>query len=877
VTKVISYIRRGLLPLVPLVLAIPAMAQGWGQAGTGATPVSALSVVGGTPALHSGPAEALYLQLGSVGLDKSRVYHVRDASLNRAALHITLNDGTIAFTEDVVGRVTGAFFEGEGEVLLMPPDQTERASMTLFTGAAILEETFLIAYFRFNDDTFRDLQPLLRPGEHTEEFVAQWNESARNLAEEDALQLLISFSRFLPGPQGGPPASIEPAANDDRMLHARVQNPKLGIFDLYFDSTAPEQIWAGQLKAVGGENYYDVWTSFSPKKAQTSAQTGNGVLEQGSAGDIIDVSNYKIRAEVRPLTEIHADAVLQLNVLQAGPRALLFELSRSLQIQQVEADGHPVEFIHNPAVEGTRLARRGNDLVAVVFPEPLHAGQRMELRFVYGGAVLSEAGGGLMYVGARGIWYPNRGIAMSNFDLEFHYPAGWTLLATGKRQETLPPTAAGNSTPAANAQPGEQATRWVSERPIPLAGFNLGKYTRVQARTGSVAVAAYAGSGMEHTFPAPRSEEEIPDLSGRPDIHPKPLSIAPLQPSPARNAQLVADKSARAVEFFASRFGPYPYASLALTQMPGTSSQGWPGLIYLSSFSFLTREEKSQLHMSAVNETLSNQVIAHETAHQWWGDLVTWSSYHDQWMMEALANYSSLMMLESEDPARFRMAMDKYRDDLLQKNKGGVPLMEAGPVTFGSRLSCSQFPAGYEAISYGRGTWLFHMLRYMMRDAELKTGARVRGVRSAPPPDEPFVRALRKFRERYQGKAVTTKELFGVFEEELPPSLWFEGRKSLGWFYQGWVNGTSIPSFELHEVKYANKADSTTVTGTILQKSASENLVTAVPVYASVSGKNVLLGRVFADGPETQFHLTAPAGTHKVVLDPYQTLLARTR
>ena len=59
-------------------------------------------------------------------------------------------------------------------------------------------------------------------------------------------------------------------------------------------------------------------------------------------------------------------------------------------------------------------------------------------------------------------------------------------------------------------------------------------------------------------------------------------------PSPARNAQAVADTSARAVEFFARRFGPYPYASLALTQMPGDVSQGWPSLIFLSSFSFLT-------------------------------------------------------------------------------------------------------------------------------------------------------------------------------------------------------------------------------------------------------------------------------------------------
>ena len=71
-----------------------------------------------------------------------------------------------------------------------------------------------------------------------------------------------------------------------------------------------------------------------------------------------------------------------------------FELSRFLQVKQVEADGQTVEFIHNQALEGTQLARRGNDLVAVIFPQPLRTGQKVSLRFVYGGDVLSEAGAG---------------------------------------------------------------------------------------------------------------------------------------------------------------------------------------------------------------------------------------------------------------------------------------------------------------------------------------------------------------------------------------------------------------------------------------------------------------------------------------------------
>src|SRR5579862_6049792 len=64
------------------------------------------------------PVEALYLQLGQVALDPTRVYQVRGAAINRSSVQISLDDGTIAFTEDVMGKVTGAFFEGDGEILL---------------------------------------------------------------------------------------------------------------------------------------------------------------------------------------------------------------------------------------------------------------------------------------------------------------------------------------------------------------------------------------------------------------------------------------------------------------------------------------------------------------------------------------------------------------------------------------------------------------------------------------------------------------------------------------------------------------------------------------------------------------------------------------
>jgi hypothetical protein len=820
------------------------------------------------------PAEALYLQLGQVDLDPTRVYQVRGASLDRSAVHITLEDGTIGFTQDVMGRITGAFFEGYGEVLLTPPNEVERRSMSLFTGMAILEEHFATAYFRFNDDVANELRPDLRATDKKQEFVERWAATARNLAEADATRLLMTFSRRLPVkgvPTSSQPADPVPPGNDqDRFLHARLQGTKFGVFDVYFDSDAPEQIQVGQAKASeNGNLYYDVWASFSSSETRPSKTGGDlaaSPANKNAREGRVEVRRYTISTEVQPPKLIHARARVQLDVREAGPRMLLFELSRFLKVESVKLDSEPVEFIHNPAVEGTQLSRRANDLVAVILPEPARSGQKLDLEFVYGGEVLAEAGSGLLYVGARGTWYPNRGMAMADFDLEFNYPPGWTLVATGK--QTAPLT--GETSAKVD---GLQTSRWVSERPIPLAGFNLGKYKVATVRAGDVMVETYATAGVERNFPSPNIQLIAPNpsdpLTSNPMTRREQL-IVPSHPSPVQTEVTVGEAAARAIRYYADRFGPFPYSHLALTQMPGGDSQGWPGLVFLSSYAFLNQVQREQLHFEPYRILLQQSIPAHEAAHQWWGDLITWNSYRDQWFSEGLANYCALMMLQEKDPADFRAIMEKYRRDLVAKRKDETSAMEAGPVTLGVRLQSSRFPEAYDEILYGRGTWLFHMLRTMLKDAAQQDRRNGQSANA----EEPFIRSLRKVRERYQGRSISTSELLDVFAEDLPPALRYEGKLSLDWFLNGWINGTSLPKVELRGVKLTPKAAGMVVSGTILQKNAPQDLVTSVPVYAVIAGKQlILLGRVFADGEESSFRLSAPAGTHKIVLDPNETIL----
>jgi hypothetical protein len=801
---------------------------------------------------------ALYSRIGSVGLDERRVYRVREATIDRPNLHIDFDDGTLAFTEDICGCITGAYFEGDGEIRLRPPNKVERESMALFTGMAILDEQFNSAYLRFNDDTAALLQPFLSPAAEGGDFARQRNPMSQSLASADALRLLLDFSHFLPTPDRPQPRRAFPP-----MLHAHLMGEKLGAFDVFWDRANAEPVWAGQPRTKDGALFFDTWTSFVP------SPTPDQSASAGSGADV-SIAAFRIRAVVQPPKRLQAATEIEARVRRGGERALVFELSRYLKVDHVDNEGNPVEFLQNQPIEGTQVQRKGNDLVALVFPTPLVPGQQLKLRFSYAGDVLSEAGGGLLYVGERGTWYPNFGLSPAQFDLEFRYPAAWTLIATGKK------ISGASEEDQAEETAGEKVSHWVSERPIPVAGFNLGRYMRAEARAGSVFVEAYGTKGVERSFPkAPAEMIDEPTFPPpglpRATVH-QPMVVVPPAPSPARSVQVVADRAAKAIDNFSAWFGPYPYGSLALTQMPGDMSQGWPGLVFLSSFAFLSPQEQANLRLDPVMRVLDHQVLVHETAHQWWGDLVLWKSYRDQWLVEGLANYSALLVLEETNPAQFRQVLEKCRTDLLSKNKDGELLRSAGPVTLGQRLVSSHFPGGYDAISYERGTWLFHMLRSMLRDSESATGSRGRKAN----PEEPFFRALRKARERYAGKSISTTELIKIFEEELPRPLWYENRHSLDWFMDGWINGTAMPALEAREVRIAQKEQGAVVSGMIVQKDAPEDLVTAVPVYAMTSANSlVFLGEVLADGTETSFRLNAPAGARKIVLDPRQTILTK--
>jgi hypothetical protein len=830
--------RQILLALVVAFALIPAM--------IGAAAAQTLPVT-------SGPVLPLYRELRSVGLDPKQVYKIREAAIDRDDVHLFLSDGIIAFTQTTAGKITGAYFEGDGEILVRPPDRRERASLGLFTGQGVLEERFSTVYLRFNDDTADELRQYVRPGDDDTSFVARNDESARRLATMDAMRLAISFTSL--------PATVAPgdlAPPPDRVLHARVASGRLGNFDVYFDTRAPEQIVVGQVTVANDTAYYDLWMSFHLRALRNEAlprPRSQGPTGPAWTRDAFGVSDYNIHAAIDSSLNLTADATLTGTVRQSGSRIVMFELSRYLQLKSVVMDGQALEFIQNETVEGSELARQGNDQVAIVFPQPLTLGAMLQLTFSYSGSVLSDAGGGLFYVGARGTWYPNRGIAMANYDISFRFPESFTLVATGK-QVSL------------QQDGGQYLGHWVSDGPVPIAGFNLGRYIKTTATAGDVTVNSYATRGVENDMPQPSIPASTSPTAMNPEgVTSAPMSPSPSAPTPAAAGISLVKRAAASIVSLEGMFGPFPFSSLSLTQRPGEDSQGWPGIIFLSSYVYLTPEERAAAHVPPADSVLYAEVMMpHEVAHQWFGDRVSWASYHEQWLLEAIANYAAIMLVEPRRPADAQVILQAYRELLARKAKNGLANVDAGPVTLGIRLSSSKFPRGYEIITYGRGTWLIHMLREMFRDAS-RTSENPEGS------DEVFLGLLRNIYERYQGREITNADFQTQVEAVLPRSLWFENRRSLDWFFDVWVNGTVLPRLEIKDAKFASGTAQPSVSAEIRQFDAPEDMVTSVPVYGVIGDSKVYLGRVFAEGAETRFTLPVPPGVKRIVLDPNQTVL----
>ena len=153
--------------------------------------------------------------------------------------------------------------------------------------------------------------------------------------------------------------------------------------------------------------------------------------------------------------------------------------------------------------------------------------------------------------------------------------------------------------------------------------------------------------------------------------------------------------------------GAFPFQKLSVSQIPGTFGQGWPGLLYLSTYSYLPAEAQQRAGLSeSGQEHFTELVPFHEVAHQWWGNVVGWDSYSDQWINEAIANYLALLFADTQKRTdhSLHMWLGRYRQNLVEKSPTSelTRIRKSAPSTWGIVLHRPSLPPDSKRSSMAR-------------------------------------------------------------------------------------------------------------------------------------------------------------------------------
>ncbi|HEX6851778.1 MAG TPA: M1 family aminopeptidase [Candidatus Polarisedimenticolaceae bacterium] len=545
---------------------------------------------------------------------------------------------------------------------------------------------------------------------------------------------------------------------------------------------------------------WDSWVRSAPRDAA-------GEPARGAAG--FDVERYELDVRIQKGGEfLRGLATVRLRWTAPARRTAKFSMLSDLKATAVrDGSGTPLPFVQ---VRG---------VLAVAFPAPSAPGTPAELSIDYQGAALEKGDGGYWWSRSTSGWYPSGGDSRSTYDVTLRWPERLDLVASGKRID-------------GGTDGDDLWERRVLETPGLAFSFEVGHFDVVREKYRDVDVTFAFGAAPD---PVAKDRQKA-----------------------------VIETTLEALKAFESLFGDYPFPTLTVVTVPRGFSQGFPGFVSLAHGLF--EEGGGWRVLGGIpydpRKGMAIATIAHELSHQWWGNKVGWWSYRDQWLSEALANFSGTWF------TYYRLNRDDeylagrgwmWRQGFDDLSDGGRPVGELGPVVLGDRLDSSLSDDAYRVTVYDKGALVFNTLVQEIGEAD-------------------FLRMLHLLADRVNHRRIDTPTFFKAIERmsglDLKP------------FVATFVEGTVYPQIAArHEIVPGQNGGwlargEATVTGSSLAKAMLRRdaagrwdvaiLATAPPPLA-VTRLTVPwragFGEKSEDVADGRVTLQVPSGTFEVAFD----------
>ena len=675
-------------------------------------------------------------------LDLSRQFDVSGLVVTDEDFSVTVSQGS-AFVAEAGGGPTAIVLVGDGTMRFAPSPAAERGQLRVLGGRDVLERPFRAVFLRLspaNLDNHLE-RARLKPRAVNPRDLQQAQEI---FAEEVNKSFTLDLSDL-----SRDPWSLVPTYGDFLAeVHTRKQDT------LTYTRSAHE---AEDISLFNRRLRRNISVYASARKLR---ERGPSYSEDELAD--YDVLDYLVEVSYDPVRQwLDGHTRLRVRARQFLPLMTL-RLAESLVPRSVVSNRH-----------GRLLALRvkGQNSVILNFPAPLKEGDTIDLAVVYSGRIEPQpVDREVISLGAeqpaavqveepvlvpearytftnRSYWYPQNTVTdYATATIRVTVPSDLECVASGD------PSTSNPTRVAAPVPGGVERARYefVAGQPLRYLAFVVSNFTPAVSDTVRV--------------PSRAADDAASDSAARSQIGIRYDSLdlfVTANPRQASRSRVLAQQVGDILSFYAGLVDdlPYPTFTLAVvdSELPGGHSPAYFALLNqpLPTTPYFWRSDPVAFN------NFPSFYVAHELAHQHWGQAVGWENYHEQWLSEGFAQFFALLYAEhSGGPAAVRGVLRQMQRSVLSH-------ADQGPIALGYRLGHIKGDSRtFRAIVYNKGAMVLHMLRRLLGD-------------------DVFFRGLREFYHESRFTKVGTGDARRAFER-------VAGR-SLESFFRLWIEEAEIP------------------------------------------------------------------------------------